>query len=71
MSPDTFITVTVYPKYLHTFLVKTEITNYKHQITNNIKISISKYQKNKSYHENTKSEKHESFHDLFRGFVLS
>ncbi|RLC03872.1 MAG: hypothetical protein DRH90_10225 [Deltaproteobacteria bacterium] len=29
-----------------------------------------KWQKNKNNHENTKSEKHESFHGLFRTFVI-
>ena len=31
----------------------------------------SLWQKNRSHPENTKSEKHEMFHDLFRGFDLS
>jgi len=37
----------------------------------NCKICVSFVKKNKSYHENTKSQKHESFYDLFRGFLLS
>jgi len=45
------------------FLMKTEIAIYKHQISKNIKISISNYLKDKNYHKNTKSEKHESFED--------